>query len=48
MGRRSYICWFYVPYIWVHRIGTTVVQIILRDINGESFITESIRQMCGK
>ena len=35
-------------HIWVHRIGSTVVQIIIRNINGERFRTESIQQMCGK
>ena len=29
-------------HILVHRIVSSVVQIILRDINGESFRTESI------
>ena len=29
-------------HILVHRIGSTVVQIILININGESFRTESI------
>ena len=29
-------------HIWVHIIGSTVVQIILRNINGEMFRTESI------
>ena len=35
-------------HIWVHRIVSTVVQIILRNINGERFRTESISHMCGE
>ena len=27
---------------WVHRIASTVVHIILRNIDGETFLTESI------
>ena len=35
-------------HIWVHIIVSTVVQIILRYINGEMFQTESIWHMCDK
>ena len=31
-----------VCHIWMHRTGSTVVQIILRNVNGENFRTESI------
>ena len=35
-------------HIWVHRISSTVVQIIIKNNNGERFLTEYILQIRGK